>query len=448
VVQGFRTQAGRAYQVTPKTVIRASGGIYYAPGFRTRLIQYGFFNAPSVSSSNGYDPVYNWNSAFPLPAALAPFINPSFQNGQSVSSILPGTSRMPQILTWTFSIQREIAHNMAFEATYIGSHSTHLVVGSQLSNMNTLALSNLSLGNLLLQPVTSTAAKAAGIAIPYPNFVNQPSTTVGQSLRPYPQYLDVTEEWGPHGIARFNSLQLKLTKRYSSGLTLLAFYTWSKNMTNTDGGPIDLGPNDGAVQNPNNRNGEISVSNIGPPSVFVASGTYELPFGPGKPLLSQYAALGRVIGGWQLTAYCRYSDGLPLTITSGDPISSLGFPNIRANYIGGNPFVTTDPRSFNPAVNSYLNAAAFAAPSTFQLGNTGRALDWLRGFSSKSESISLAKRIVIREKIRAILRADVQNPFNFVRWSNPNTTITSSTFGKVTGASAGRTMQLNATVEF
>ncbi len=446
--KGFGPRLGVAYQATPKTVIRASGGIYYAPGFRTRLIQYGFFNSPGVSSSNGFDPVYNWSSAFPQPAALAPFINPSFQNGQSVSSILPDTSRMPQILTWTFSIQREIAHNLAFETTYIGSHSTHLVVGSQLSNMNTLALSNLALGNLLLQPVTSTAAKTAGIAIPYPNFLSQPSITVGQALRPYPQYLDVTEEWGPHGIARFNSLQLKLTKRYSSGLTLLAFYTWSKNMTNTDGGPIDLGPNDGAVQNPNNRNSEISVSNNGPASVFVASGTYELPFGPGKALLSRSNALGRVIGGWQITAYCRYTDGLPLTITSGDPISSLGFPNIRANYIGGNPLVTTDPRSFNPAVNVYLNAMAFAAPSTFQLGNTARVLDWLRGFSGKSESLSLAKRIAIRERIHAILRADVQNPFNFVRWSNPNTTITSSTFGKVTGASGGRTMQLNATVEF
>ena len=58
-------------------------------------------------------------------------------------------------------------------------------------------------------------------------------------------------------------------------------------MTNTDGGPIDLGPNDGAVQNPNNRDGEVSVSTNGPASVFVASGTYELPFGPGKLFLNQ-----------------------------------------------------------------------------------------------------------------------------------------------------------------
>ena len=164
--KGFGPRLGAAYQTTPKTVLRGSGGIYYAPGFRTRLIQYGFFNAPGVSSPTGFDPSYNWTSPFPPPATLAPFINSSFQNGQSVSSILKGTSRMPQILTWTFSVQRELAGNMSFEATYIGSHSTHLVISNQQSNLNTLPLNYLSLGNLLQQPVTSAAARAANIGDP------------------------------------------------------------------------------------------------------------------------------------------------------------------------------------------------------------------------------------------------------------------------------------------
>ena len=128
-----------AYQASPKTVIRASGGIYFAPGFRSRLIAYGFTNSNSTSSPTGYGPIYNWTSGgYPSNFPRAPFIDPSFQNGQSVSSILPDTSRMPQILTWTFSIQREVARNLAFEATYVGSHSTHLILGGSLSNRNTL----------------------------------------------------------------------------------------------------------------------------------------------------------------------------------------------------------------------------------------------------------------------------------------------------------------------
>jgi carboxypeptidase family protein len=447
--RGYGPRLGIAYQATPKTVIRASGGIYYAPGFRTRLIAYGFSNGNSISSSTGYTPVYNWTMAsYPSNFPRAPFINPSFQNGQAVSSILPDTSRMPQILTWTFSIQRELAKNLSFEATYVGSHSTHLILGGSLSNMNTLNPSYLSLGSLLFQDVASSAAASAGYTAPYSAFTSQPAHTVGQSLRLYPQYLNVSEEWGPRGIARFNSLQLKTTKRYSNGLTLLAFFTWSKNMTNSDTGPIDLGPGEGLIQNPTNRASEVSVSTDGPPAVFVASGTYELPFGPGKKFAANGKALGRFIGGWQVTAYVRYASGSALAITGGNGISALGYPNIRGNYVGGSPYATTNPRDFDPARDVYLNSAAFATPSTYALGNTARVLDWLRGPTAKSESVSIAKRIPILEHVRGVLRADITNPFNFVRWGNPNTSITSSNFGKITSASGGRAIQLNATVEF
>jgi hypothetical protein len=190
------------------------------------------------------------------------------------------------------------------------------------------------------------------------------------------------------------------------------------------------------------------VSTDGQPHVFVASGSYELPFGPGKKFLRQGDALGRVVGGWQITAYCRYTDGSPLAITGGNGISALGFPNIRANYVGGDPYKVTNPRDFDPARDLYLNSAAFASPSTFALGNTARVLDWVRGFSGKSESLSLAKRIPIKERVRAVVRADATNPFNLVRWSNPTTSLTSANFGKVTGAAGGRAIQLNATVEF
>src|ERR1019366_7807962 len=125
--------------------------------------------------------------------------------------------------------------------------------------------------------------------------------------------------------------------------------------------------------------------------------------GPGKKFLSQNAALGRVVGGFQITAYCRYTDGLALAITGGNGISALGYPHIRANYVGGDPYKVTAPRAFDPARDLYLNSAAFATPSTFALGNTARLLDWVRGFSGKSESLSLAKRIPIKERLRAVV---------------------------------------------
>ena len=125
--------------------------------------------------------------------------------------------------------------------------------------------------------------------------------------------------------------------------------------------------------------------------MFVASGSYELPFGPGKRFLHQGAVLGRVVGGWQITAYCRYTDGSALAITGGNGISALGYPNIRANYVGGDPYKVTNPRDFDPNRDLYLNSAAFATPSTFALGNTARVVDWVRGFSRK-ERIALGRQ--------------------------------------------------------
>jgi hypothetical protein len=446
--RGFGPRLGMAYALQPKTVAKASFSVYYAPGFRTRLIAYGFNNGYKLSSSTGYDAAYNWNNSFPQDFPRAPFIDPSYQNDQAVSSILPSTSRMPQIATWTVGVQRAITPNLALEATYIGSHSTHLILSMSQSNLNTLDAGYLSLGSLLFQDIAAPAASSAGIAPPYATFTGQRNRTVGQSLRPYPQYLDVTEEWSPQGVARYHSLQIKATRRYSTGLTLLAFYTWSKNMTNVEGGPIDLGPTDGAIQYPRNRANEVSVSTDGPPHVFVASGTYELPFGPGKRFLNRKTSAAWLYGGWQATFLCRYSDGLPLTVTSGNPLAALGYPNMRANYVGGAVHATTNPRTFDPARDTYLNASAFAAPSTFQLGNTARALDWARGFSQKSEAASISKTLPVGERLRAVMRADVQNPFNFVRWNNPNTNITSSLFGKVTAAAAGRSVQLGLSLEF
>ena len=446
--RGFGPRFGVAYSLTPKTVARSSFSVFYAPGFRTRLIAYGWNNKYTLTSPTGYDPAFNWKDSFPQDFPRAPHIDPSYQNDQDVSSILPGSSRMPQIVSWTASLQRAITPTLALEAAYIGSHSTHLILGSAQSNMNTLDASYLSLGNLLFQDIESPEAVAAGITAPYPGFLNQRNRTVGQALRPYPQYLNVTEEWGPHGIGRFHSLQVKLTKQYSSGLTLLAFYTWSKNMTNVEGGPIDLGPTDGAVQYPRNRAAEVAPSNSTPPLVFAASGIYELPFGPGQRFLNAGGLLGRLVGGWQVTFFCRYAAGLPLAITSGNPLLGLGYPNIRANYVGGPVYVNTDSRNFDPALDVYLNRQAFAAPATFELGNTARVLDWVRGFPQKSESLSLAKSIRITERLHSTLRADVQNPFNFVRWNNPNTNITSSLFGKVSSAAPGRSIQLYAGFAF
>jgi hypothetical protein len=228
-------------------------------------------------------------------------------------------------------------------------------------------------------------------------------------------------------------------------------------MTNVETGPIDSAPGEGAVQNPLNRAGEVAPSVDGAPHQFTASATYDLPFGPGKPFLTKGGVLGRLVGGWQIVGFFRAGSGLPLVITSQNNLAFLGYPNKRANYVSGQPVYSVSDRSdFDPrwadatglTADRYLNRSAFAVPGAYELGNTARTLDWARGWTLRNESVSLGKRTKLNERISTLMRADMENPFNLVRWNDPNTNIADQNFGRVTGTQPGRQIQVSLSVEF
>ena len=436
--KGFGPRMGLAYELNSKTIIRASGGIYYSDQAVSGGYNAGFTASPSFSSPDNYSPVYNWGTAsFPQNYIRPPQLIPEFQNNQSITWLLKDGTRLPQIMSWTIAIQREVAPNLSLDVAYIGSHSTHLAAGS---NFNFVDKKYMSLGNLLLQTAGSAGAAAANVPVPFAAFPTYSRNTVAQALMPFPQYTSVGtgSENDPVGSARFNSLQVKGTKRYSNGLTLLVFWTWMKNMSTLQ-----------SVQYAPYR--PMTYSGDSPPHTLVINTSYELPFGPKKRLLnSSNPALGAVVGGWTLSGYFRYTDGSALSFGASNNLSVLGYGAKFANYVPGVPiFGVTNPRNFDPAVSRYFApAGAFVTPPSYEFGNTAPTLDWVRGFTQKAESISLGKSFPIKEKIHAQFRMDVNNPFNFVRWGGPNTSITSADYGKVTSSAEGRKVQLYLAAEF
>lgn len=186
---GFGPRLGLAYSVTPKTIIRASSGIYYADESDSGGYTAGFTSSPSFSSPDNYTPVYNWSTTgFPQNYNRPPQLTPGFQNGQSIVWLLPYGTLLPQILSWTFGIQHELMQNLLLNVAYIGSHSTHLPQGSVFNYVNS---SRLSLGNLLFQTAGSAGAAAANVPVPFPTFSSLPVHTVAQALMPFPQYTSV-----------------------------------------------------------------------------------------------------------------------------------------------------------------------------------------------------------------------------------------------------------------
>jgi hypothetical protein len=442
--RGFSPRLGYAYQITPKFVMRSSFGLYFNADNIIQLSMQGIgVSASFPSPDGGFTPAYDtWDN--PMPAFNTQLVqSPSLLNGQNVGWYRPDYVRSSQVVSWTAGFQYQLTQSMLLDLTYIGKHGTHLESGGfnggGLHTPNALDPKYLALGTLLNARADSPAAVAAGIKLPWSDFGSFNTPTVGQALRPYPQFINVNVIGGKDAIQRYHSLQTKVTRRFSQGLTMMASFTWSKNLTNV-----------GTAQNPFDWRSEVSPTTGTIPGDFRASASYDLPLGKGKRFLRDgNAFVNGIVGGWQVVFFMERGSGTALSIaTTNIPGGGYGYAK-RANYVAGPPLtISTNPRDFDPATSTYLNSAAFANPANFALGNTARTLDWLRGFTVKTEAASVNKNFRLREQASVKLGADFTNPFNFVRWNNPVTNLAAANFGKVTGASPGRRTQINLEIRF
>src|SRR5438477_12934640 len=160
--------------------------------------------------------------------------------------------------------------------------------------------------------ITSATAAAAGITAPFAAFTKVFGTeaTVGQSLRPYPQYalIDTISGGGDRlGHSTYHSLEMKLSRRYSAGLTLQASYVFSKALTDSDnynGTPTSM--------DAYNLRLEKSIAGFDQTHNVKLSYVYDLPFGKGKKYLGSSGVASAVLGGWRLAGIQQYSSGTPV----------------------------------------------------------------------------------------------------------------------------------------
>jgi len=292
-------RVGLAYTIDPNTVIRAGYGIYFSTqrvgGFAEDDSQ-GFFssyNYPTPASIQTPAVVLAQITAYP--GKLPPFIDPTVMNGQSNALFLESKVDRPgTIQNWTLDVQRQLPFNTIVDVAYVGAHGDHLHAFMHDPNQGNPA--NMALGACLQANINSQAtdpacASQTPVAAPYPGF----NGTVSQALRPFPQYGTVTVDSAtmddPFGDYTYHALQAQVTKRTSSGLTVLASYVWSKNITNADSEyPTEAaweGNDTSGALNTYNLKVEKALSQFDIPQRVVLAWTYDLPFGKGKRFANQ-----------------------------------------------------------------------------------------------------------------------------------------------------------------
>ncbi|MGH9664464.1 MAG: TonB-dependent receptor domain-containing protein, partial [Bryobacteraceae bacterium] len=314
----FGPRLGVAYQLNNRTVVRAGAGTFFggqgALGANGREINNFPFNRSVTLSAVGATPALILASGFPTGLLQTVGAPPANANWDVWAKHFPE----PAIYQWNFTVQRELVRGLSLTAAYVGSASNYLA-GSY--NWN---------GSPPGPPATAPAR------------------------RPIPQYNTITYET-PYGHSSYNGLNVQLERRYASGLTLNAAYSWTHSIDSIAelfGGPA------GSIQQTTDFNLSRASSGFDVRQRVVISGVYELPVGKGKAVMNRGGLLNALFGGWQLTSILSFQGGLPFSVTTANALQRLGAGNLadwRADLAG-------DPNISNPTQNLWFNPAAFALP--------------------------------------------------------------------------------------
>ena len=431
---------GFAYELNSKTVIQGGldvaflNGGAYEYGTNKVAVNYGnlltgSFARPTTGSNTSSNGVWDTN---PIPAVSPTPFSPGLGGGTQIDAFSKkNDGYAPYSQQWNLNVQRELPYNMRIQAAWVGNRVIHLP--SQNNEINQMNPAYLSMASQLNDTFTSTAP-VDGVNSPYANFVNDfgGSATVAQALTPYPQYSKIFNNFEGFGTTYYQSVQIEAEKRFTNGLNFLIGYTLSRLMDNTSSGFSSF--TSGGI-NKYNQKPEWAISQSDEPNTFKASGTYELPIGPGKKFVNNHV-LGNVAGGWQIGWILDYEDSGALSPgENGTP-----FPN-GFDRPDRNPSVGLSTARYTKARDYFVgkigaaqmwNPATFTlTPSQYVLGTAQRDYAGMRGAPWAQEDLNVRKHFYMGERFQGILQVDYFNAFNRTQFNGPDTNASDSTFGQV-----------------
>jgi hypothetical protein len=466
---------GAAYAFDNKTVVRAGAGLYYSP------VLYGVDGGNELNSGlDGYNTAggpFRCDEDRPIPGNVFPG-NRDCRNAKfylSTFPSIPGANPTSQLIggdpqffdpdfksgrTFQYSVdlQRELPYKFVASIGYVGHRATRL--RSNFTRLNALPLNALRLGGVVLgtniNDVTAQQrafASSVGVAIPananavFPGF----SGTVAQALRPFPQYNRIRTILESRGESDYNSMQIKLERRFAQGIQFGAAYTLAKLVTNASEDLFGGGLQSGVLQNPFDISSLKTDSPTLPRHVFVANFLFELPFGKGRRFLDQGGIVNILLGGFQISGVIRYQSGTPLVpfLGGGNNTGFLDqagyFGNLRLNLTGQpltlddrqqlagqrgairllNPAAFAAPPSFNTNIPFLLNGQVnpayvqyYADPTRF-FGNAPAVLTDALTDPFRNEDFSVLKKTRITETTSLELGMEFFNAFNRLRFGLP-----------------------------
>jgi hypothetical protein len=408
----FGPRIGFAYSLAKNTVLRGGYGMSYIHQNRVGSADLLGINFPQVviatiNQSNTTDPAFRTTQQG-YPTGLTDSRNFSVANANI--AYIPKNFPTSYVQSVFFSVQREIVKDLIVDIGYVGNHSV-----------------------------------AIPVIADYNQATPQPTATSNLSLaarRPIQGYGAIT--WfNPAGFSNYNSLQVKVEKRFSGGLSLLNSFVWGKAIDNSAQSLDTNGGNDASPQNVRNMAAEKGLSNYDQKLTNITSVVYQFPFAE-----NQHPVVKAVLGGWQASFINTALSAQPLNLrawagsipaafqTVGNLSGFRGGETFRPNVSG--PVLAIDPQD---RTNTYFNIANISLPTdpSSPFGNAGRNLT--RGLPVNQTDLGLHKSFSITEGIKIQFRAEFFNVFNHTNFTAPTTDRNSGAFGTIRGTLAPRQIQ-------
>ena len=452
----FSPRGGFAWSPTAlhgKAVIKGGAGILVdpillpiagsSPGVGGSNQAYATLNQPGFSQNTAMTVTGN-NYQTPSATLSNPFPSGILQpSGSSLGSstnlgssivIVDPNLRNPYVARWELSVQYQLPKQFVLEVAYIGNRGNHLPIVTQLDYLpaqylSTSLVRNANVVNLL----TGTTANPFKGLLPNSSSLNGATVALGQLLTPYPQYTlpavpspgtpsgGVLLQGNPAGSSYYESLNMRLQKRFSTSLTLLNNFSYSRLTDRL------------AYLNDSDPAPEKRISSDSRPLRDVLAMTYNLPIGRGRPLNVKNRWLDGVVGGWGINGI--------VTLQSG-PVLTWG------NYIYMGNNLNHDAHQPN---GTAFGTAAFITTSTAQLADNIRTFDNqfnnLRRDPTRQLDMSMTKNFYIREGGPYFqVRLEGFNVTNRVTFGAANTTPTAAAFGTI-GAQANTPRRLESALK-
>jgi carboxypeptidase family protein len=472
------------YQFTPKTVLRAGTGLYTD-----------YFNAMDATSSrpqlNGYNQTTNtvltndlgltfccgvgaaanlgatnpMMNPFPVLANGSRFVLPY---GNSLGSgILDGQgfTYFPRGYTpaweqrYSVGIQRAINGNNTVEVSYNGGYASVPFTQNlsalpapywnffdqRSSTVDALMQTTLPNPFLAALPAIQTSNPTLYNYLSTIGIFNSKTLQLQQLLRAYPNAgFGLQENDAMRGKIVDNEIRVQYQKRISHGFqsNVQYSYMWGRQQWL----PNQFNTTPSWQLNPNIR-----------PNRLVWSSVWELPFGKGRQWLT-HGPLQQILGGWQLSWIYTYQTG-PL-ISWGNNyyygsidqiVSALDHGQVHSQNINMwySPAAVWTGSSAPPSGFVGFEGRASAQPNTYQARIFPQYIDSLRADSLRDWDTRVTRRFALYERLTLVAALDMLNMTNHTQFTAPNTTVTSSSFGTLSGqANWPRILQFNLRVEF